>query len=515
MSPMTSVRDRPYPTARAVSQLDQCGTPAQLLETRCAELELFIAVHGQLPSVSGGQPAERSLARWALSHLALAAPDPRVLELIESGGGYREKQNHVADRRAQARIRQLAEFIDAHHRLPERAAVEPQEKALGNWAYAHARRKNPDPEALRLIASVGGYGNRGRNAGPGIHGHRIAEFLAFVQTHGRLPLATIEHTAERPLARWIIRHLTNVNPDPRVVQVVEDHGGFPTTAARTTEDRVSELEAFTATHRRLPVHRAASTEEERDLARWLTSHRRAVKPHAQVLEILTRFPPEPRRRSKPAPHSARTEERVAELERFCATHHRLPMIGATTAEEVSLAGWLEHHRRRAVNPHPLVTEIVHAHHSIKKLSKQQRDQQRISELRAFLTRHGRTPRASSADPDEKRLAWWIAEQRRRKSAALPLLRALLREHGLETEAPDLRIPGLVGSDAATAAKLQALVAFVDEHRRLPRLTPGAPSSEREAARFLADQHRSGDPHPAVEWLTARAQHHQDTDHGRR
>lgn len=154
-------------------------------------------------------------------------------------------------RTVKARTLQLEAFIRWHHRLPSRIAADPVERAIGSWAYAHCRTKRPSAAVVFLVESAGGYGQK--RGGRDVTDVRLLQLQEFIATHGRLPWKSKANKDEAALQQWARQRVsTCVHPDPRVVELIEAHGGYSQRNGTRHLDRTQDLMDFLRAHGRLP-----------------------------------------------------------------------------------------------------------------------------------------------------------------------------------------------------------------------------------------------------------------------
>lgn len=326
------------------------------------------------------------------------------------------------------RILDVAEFIDRHGRYPRFSAGRPErEKQLARFL-GRAR-----------LASAGG-GNL-------VLSRREISLLDLLVPEWRKPLRLVsrdesirdlsESLAEAPERReQIIR-------DARWLRAVALGESTLTEEQQLAVDEIAPgwRDVFRSRFDQ-SLHRAALAAEKRDgavpalrdsdvdarrSAKWLSEQRgaargtraRRTKPMPQELiskldEAVPRWQ-EPTDRA-PVRDDAKFRQRAEEVAAFRSQHGRLPRPGVR--EENSLAVWLVHVRRAAHGKGCLAWDETRCAIMDEALPGWRPQPRRIETfetnvelLAAFITRHGRHPRASGTAPDEARLSQWLNRAR--------------------------------------------------------------------------------------------------------
>lgn len=288
-------------------------------------------------------------------------------------------------RTIKVRTLQLEAFIRWHHRLPSRFTSDAVERALGTWAYNHCRTKNPSPRVLELVQGAGGYGqNRG---GRDVTEKRLAELEAFIAEHGRLPRKSRTDKKQEALRQWAHQQVTRcVHPGPRVVALIEAHGGYPKRRDSRHLDRSDELVQFVQAHGRLPVHTMRGYEET--FYQWIYRSKRLGHLSAETLRLVEQY----------EVPKTRNGRRLTELEQFRAAHGRDPARSEDYVE-ASLHAWKQAH------PH-LVRRDPYTLGRIEFRARQlahERALPVVCALNEFLAVHGRLPR-NIAGPEGRLMA---------------------------------------------------------------------------------------------------------------
>lgn len=234
-----------------------------------------------------------------------------------------------------------------------------------------------------------------------------------------------------------------------------------------TQERIAELEAFTATHRRLPASRGPMPGEIA-LYEWMAAHRKLKGAHPVVLALVAHY----------GTRTDQQRQRVHELSSFVATHGRAPRRSTSyTKAENALAAWTV---RALTNPElaAQVTEILKPYGvplqppSRADGTRSPAADRRIEQLRAFVTAYGHAPRHGATDPEERSLYTWLHRPSRLKT-------------------PEPEITEILGPPTAPVDRVVELEQFVDTHRRLP----GPSGAERDLYRWLTVHaaRRTADP----------------------
>lgn len=211
-----------------------------------------------------------------------------------------------------------------------------------------------------------------------------------------------------------------------------------------TRERVAELEAFTAAHRRLPTSRGPVA-GERSLYEWMAAQRNRKGAHPVVLALVAHY----------GTRTDRQQERLAELRSFVHLHGRGPRRSTSYSKtENALAAWVV---RSLANPELAgqVTEVLKPYGI--PLQPPARPvgtctpaaARRIEQLRAFLDAHGRLPRYDSDDAQERALYTWLRRPARVRN-------------------PEPELAEILGTPAARVDRVAQLEAFTAAHGRLPR-----------------------------------------------
>lgn len=310
---------------------------------------------------------------------------------------------------------------------------------------------------------------------------RAEQLATFVTTHGLVPARDAEDGEERALAEWACKYRRSGSPDPTVLQIIDDGGGYDNDArARVIELRRDELVAFVQAHGRLPRNRPGE-EKERKLFSWARRHVERPDADPVVVELVDRMGGFRRNQT------LRTHERVAELEQFFAEHGRLPHTQAEDEQETSLAAWLVAHRKRR-GAHKQVLEIIRRYDAKAYGARAEADR-RLKQLRAFVMSTGRRPKLTRTRPEESSLARWVAAALTRPELAEPV-RQILEPYGLKSDQPRLR-----SLSPDSAWRIEQLRNFVAAHGHAPRRD--GDEEEVSLYRWLHRSARARNPEPEV------------------
>lgn len=223
---------------------------------------------------------------------------------------------------------------------------------------------------------------------------RCLELASWFEEHGRNPSQLSEERAE-------LLGLAVPSHDPAAA------------TKRPFEQRLDELEAFYAEHRRLPRKSNTADAHERRLAGFLIQQlRTAVRTGVLSAEYLNRA------EKIPGAIEIRTvqnqDDILNELAGYTARNGTLPPLGGSgTPEENRLANWMRNNTRGSLEEK--TPRLQERHKAILNLmtkfpaKSDALEAARLQELEEFITAHGRRPSIhKEADPEERRLAIWLA-----------------------------------------------------------------------------------------------------------
>ena len=211
-------------------------------------------------------------------------------------------------------------------------------------------------------------------------------------------------------------------------------------------ERCDELRIFVGNQARLPS-KYSSDPAERSLWTWLHNQRIALRggsgtPLDQEQRSLLGGIP-----GAVSPRRRRTwDESYALVQAHFEQAGQRPQASSRSAEEAVLARWLDVQNQRmlgypsARQYGPLTDEQASALRALPGFANKQPSlprrtwEQNCEGLELFVHRHGRTPRASSADGEERRLSFWLSKQRSRYQELAPSAKPLSPERRARLEA---------------------------------------------------------------------------------
>ena len=323
---------------------------------------------------------------------------------------------------------------------------------------------------------------------------RVLDLAAFVATRGRLPSSVATDPAERSLCRWAGRcrrlhreHRLSADRAAALEAIPNWHWAPRDAPPRTRvsfDERCAQLRAFVAGNGRFP--RSAGEGSEHSLYAWLVRQRWRHRAVGLTRERLAKLDAVGDWNAQ-LPRILPFEQSVAALTQFTVRHGRLPRPSSKDETERAL-GCRARHRRRQYREGRLSPERVAALERIPfwvwDMPRGRPDErahfaQRIATLTAFVEANGRLPSSGSSDKAERSLGVW-AERRRRSHAR--------RQMPADRVAALQRVP--LWAWTRWDMQLNELVAFVDDHARLPALA--AEGDERRMACWVAHQRSQHD-----------------------
>lgn len=245
---------------------------------------------------------------------------------------------------------------------------------------------------------------------------------------------------------------------------------------RTNDDvwfaNLESVEAFLAQHGRLPAS-SGKIPGEAIAGRWLVAlrTRKRLSPiRAQALADRL-----------PQALMSRDDvwmEKLSAAVVFYATHGRLAASNTEDEDEKKLAAWLHGIRffpQSAERLLALDTQLPAWRHTPDDIWAA-----RVEQVAVFASENGRYPAANAKDDQERKLAAWLRSQPTKKIPLTALQLATLNE----------RLPGWNRTnDDVWNDNLEAVRAFLIEHKRFPIRSTSKPAAECGAARWLYDQRR--------------------------
>lgn len=243
----------------------------------------FVADNGRFPK--NRKDGEKKLAAWLGNFRVCADKHPDVVMYMNANipewNDVRRTAPHLD---AMTRAREFVAFVATNNRFPRRciASVEEGEARLASWQYELRSRANVRPDvAAYMDEHVPGW-NRTSKASPVDHMTWSHEFVAFTTINGRFPKASKED--EDRLVKWLrrFRNLKAKNPDV-AAYMDEKVPGWDVRHRSDPMTRAKQFANFVAIHGRFPKH---DTDIESWLARWLSSFRKRVDEHPDVVLFM-------------------------------------------------------------------------------------------------------------------------------------------------------------------------------------------------------------------------------------
>lgn len=290
-------------------------------------------------------------------------------------------------------LTQVMELVAATGRFP-RATRGPEELRLKSWVTRQRRTMNP--ERIRILDEKL----------PGWRGGRLRSWedsftatAAYFKVHGKNPTQTNPDPEVARLALWLRDQRRHATPEQQAAldsAVPGWRGKHP--GHRAWSDSFKEMQAFVATHGRLP--RATADRAEARLRTWLYDQRRLADDD-QRAQLDSAFP------GWDDPAST-FDAMFAAVKEFHSAHGRLPRT-SDKADAGKLGQWLSSQRQTASGERreTLDREFPGWH-----ITLESQWEETLSACEAFLRDHGTHPRAHSAEAAEVSLGRWIQKQRR-------------------------------------------------------------------------------------------------------
>jgi hypothetical protein len=256
---------------------------------------------------------------------------------------------------------------------------------------------------------------------------RLAEVSDFYNKHGRNPSSTV--TEEATLASWFTMQRVrlrsgNMRAD-RADLLDQKLPHWRETSSRT--DRFStNLDAylkFTSDNDRTPVS-SADDEEERKLAIWMSNQKaQARRGEASPDSIATLDEKIPgwndwqRQKQTRADNYPDWDQNLDLLVKFLDDNGVKPVFECENGEERRLAAWLNNQRRmfrKGQMADDRVAKLEEAVPSWNDLSRNDgKWSKNLAQVKSFFESKGYAPAANAEDAEERRLARWFFEQKRK------------------------------------------------------------------------------------------------------
>lgn len=180
--------------------------------------------------------------------------------------------------------------------------------------------------------------------------------------------------------------------------------------------RAEEFLAWVESHDgQFPLHTSTDA-RELSLAKW-RRNQIARAPEDVLTALNAVIPGFTERRLNGHAISDHFDERLKELREWVDKNKRPPSMSSDDAAERSLAVWVSRRRQQLHD-----TQLAAVEEVISKV--RNTASQRLVDLTAFVVQHGRMPAAASEDSAERSLYNFIREQRRKKTAAVPVIEGL-------------------------------------------------------------------------------------------
>jgi superfamily II DNA or RNA helicase len=371
------------------------------------------------------------------------------------------------------RLEQTGAFLDRHGRLPSTCAKDPVVKRLGQWvSHQKTNYSEAGPESSKYIMKTSVHAEwtalvarhpLAFESAQATWQRSAGEVEKFVQQNGRLPSHQGNNVIERQLGEWVSKQKKSYAADPatstRIMRTPEVHTKWTAfiklyplafeTAEATWRESVVELEAFIQRNGRLPRQQVKDLVEKR-LGSWVSKQKMNYASDLAVSKQIMLTP-----------------EVYAE---WTALMRRHPL-----AFETADATW----RRSA------------------------------AEVDTFVEQHGRLPSVKGTDSVEKRLALWIANQKRNyaveQAASKGIMRtpevhdqwtALTRRYPLKIKKPvDKRLPTRQQLTMWQRSVVE-VQAFVERNGRRPYRTAQDPV-EKRLAKWVSHQKANYAADPAT------------------
>lgn len=315
---------------------------------------------------------------------------------------------------------------------------------------------------------------------------RLNEVTEFVRKHGRNPSSSI--TEEAPLASWFTMQRVrlrsgNMRAD-RAAILDERLPHWRDTKSRTSrfDDNLKAYVAFVNANGRYPVS-TADNEDEKRLAIWMSNQKaqaRRNEASAQTIAALDAAVPgwnewqrKPQNRSG---HYPKWDENLDLLAAFIKEKGVKPVFECDDAEERRLAAWLNNQRRMFRKGQLTPDRAAKLDGKVPDWNTLSRNDGKwfinAADVVAFVTANDVAPSISSDDSNERKLARWFAEQRR-KAETDPALATRLSQS----------VPGWESIKTASNVQswddtLAAARRYFDENGTLPATTSTDPEERR-------------------------------------
>lgn len=247
---------------------------------------------------------------------------------------------------------------------------------------------------------------------------------------------------------------------------------IPDTAAKDVrrirwDDNLSRLARFVADNGRLPTQRGADA-RELSLAYWLNTQRYGARPDR--MEALDRLVPTWRKTQ----FDSAWERQMEDVASFKAANGFFPRSSSSDRDEQLLGYWLVEQRRNVTPARAAMFDArIPGWRESRNLPLLW--QNSLEDLVRFVTEHGHNPRQTGKATGEKRLAFWLKDQR--------ILATPERSDVLDKALPKWR--GNHPGHRSWIDSFTAVKDFLADHGHLP--SRGADPSQHRLRQWLTDQ----------------------------
>jgi len=317
---------------------------------------------------------------------------------------------------------------------------------------------------------------------------RLAEVSDFYNKNGRNPSSTV--TEEQTLASWFTMQRVrlrsgNMRAD-RAALLDEKLPHWRETSSRTDRfsTNLAEYLAFIEANDRTPVS-SSEDDEERKLAIWMSNQKAQARRGDASLDSIALLDEKipgwnewQRQKQSRADNYPTWDENLDLLVEFLDETGVKPVFECDSKEERRLAAWLNNQRRMFRKGQMAADRIAALNTAVPTWNDLSRNDgkwsRNLTEVKSFFEKTGHAPSANATEADERRLARWFFEQKRKAAAGE------LGERSAEFEAllpnwEDIKAPTNVSTWEETLA---AAADYFEQNKSFPATTSEDPDVRR-------------------------------------